>query len=100
MPKPGSMEIDFDISGTPATFTRNANTGRAELVVGGGTTLLADPAKLSTHFDFDTETSWECDVDGHHVEIVKDRARVMGGFRKSAYTVSVDDTVVASVDGY
>ena len=94
------MKIDFDIAGRPASFDRSAATGRAELVVADETTQLQDPLRFSTHFDFETEKTWDCEVDGHHVTIVKRRPRVVGGLRKSAYTVSVDEQVVATAEGH
>jgi hypothetical protein len=93
------MQIDFDIAGQPATFSRSATTGRAELLVDGAVTLLQDPMKFSTHFDLATEQSWVCDVAGHQVKVVKRRPQLVGGFRKNTFTISVDDAVVAAAEG-
>jgi hypothetical protein len=94
------MQILFDIAGRPATFHRNRTTGSAQLVVGDTTTQLQDPLRLSTHFDFDTEQTWDCQIDGHQVAIVKQRPQFVGGLRKNSFTVSVDERVVATAEGY
>jgi hypothetical protein len=38
-------------------------------------------------------------VDGHEIEIVKNRPRFFGGARANAYTISVDGIVVAEAAG-
>ena len=89
------MQLAFAVDGRPATFRRDPFMGKAELVVGDERVRLQSPWRFSTHFNFPTATSWRCAVGGHEVEVVMERPRVFGGFRKKAFTVRVDGTVVA-----
>jgi hypothetical protein len=93
------MQITFEIDGRIAEFTRSSTTGAAELHVGDDVVQLQHSTRLSTHFSFHKKQVWRCEVEHHTVEIAKVRPRWVGGLRDSAFTVSVDDQVVAEALG-
>lgn len=93
------MEIRFDVDGVPATFTRNAVTGRSILRVGDESFPVQSPWQLSTHFTFRTRTAWRLRVRDHDIEIVKVRPRVFGGARPNSVTVWLDGDLAAEATG-
>ncbi len=93
------MQIQFDVAGTPATFTRNPDTGLAELACGGETMRLQSPWNPLTHLSFSTTRQWERSIDGHAVVIAVTRPRMAGGLRDNAYAITVDGAVVAETTG-
>jgi hypothetical protein len=93
------MRLTFPIGATTAEFRRNAFSGRASLVVGDQVMTLQSPYRLDTHFQPKTKQAWTRTVDGHVVEIVKERPLVMGGMRTNTFSVRVDGIVVAKGEG-
>jgi hypothetical protein len=93
------VEIAFDVDGTSATFRRDAWLGRADLDFADATVCLQSPTRFSTHFSRETTRSWRERVGAHDVEIVMERPRVFGGFRRKRFTVRVDGSVVAQAIG-
>ena len=89
------MELSFDVDGTRATFRRNPETGRADLVVGEEVITLQSPFRLSTHFELRTKRAWRRQIRGHDVQIIRTRSRMMGGLRASTYAITVDGDLVA-----
>jgi hypothetical protein len=93
------MLIRFTVGDVPAEFRRNPVTGKAEMELGEDVVALQDPLRFSTHFQLKTAQSWTTSADGHEITIVKRRPRWVGGFRKNAFTVSVDGAAVAQASG-
>jgi hypothetical protein len=93
------MEIRFDVESVPATFTRNAMTGRSTLRMGEESFPVQSPWRLSTHFSFRTRTAWRIRARGHDIEIIKVRPQLFGGARPNAFTVLVDGHVVTESTG-
>jgi hypothetical protein len=89
------VQLDFEIDGVPATFRRSYWTGRGELSVRGEAETLQSPYRFWTHFHLRNRVAWRRRVNGHEVDIVKVRPRILGGWRANRFTVSVDNTVVA-----
>ncbi|MFN8027839.1 MAG: hypothetical protein U0W40_16215 [Acidimicrobiia bacterium] len=93
------MELRFDVDGSPAVFTRNDVTGRAELQVGDRKRVLQSPWRLSAHFSLRTRTVWREQIGDHVVEITKVRPRVYGGLQANSFVVDVDGQRVAEATG-
>lgn len=93
------MQLDFSVAGAPATFTRNPDTGLAELAWNGETQRLQSPWNPLTHVSFGTTRTWERTLGGQKVVISVTRPRMAGGLRDNAYTVTVDGAVVAEATG-
>jgi hypothetical protein len=94
-----AMKINFTAGDRAASFERHDMTGRAELRVGDEIVPLQSPFRLTTHFDFRTRAVWRHTIDGHDVEIARNRPRWFGGLRTSTYSVTVDGHVVATGTG-
>ena len=93
------MQIEFGVDGSPATFTRNPDTGLAELRWDGETTRLQSPWNPLTHVSFGTTRTWERTLGGHLVAISVTRPRMAGGLRDNTYAITVDGVVVAEATG-
>ena len=94
------MHIDFEVAGTPAEFDWNNMTGKAVLKSRGEETVLQDPRDPSTHFRASTTKTWQQDLGGHSVQIVKVRPLFFASFRQNRFTVSVDGAVVNESSGH
>jgi hypothetical protein len=88
------MELAFEVGGRHATFRRDPWMGSADLEVADEVVRLQSPLRLSTHFNRWTTRCWRQSFGGRQVEVVMQRPRVFGGFRKKTFTVRVDGTVV------
>jgi hypothetical protein len=93
------VELTFPVGDLSAQFRRNSFSGRASLVVGDQVMTLQSPYRLDTHFQLKSSQTWTRTVDGHVVEVVKERPVVMGGVRSNSYRVLVDGVVVAKGEG-
>jgi hypothetical protein len=93
------MHLEFNAGGAQAAFTRNPDTGLAELAWNGETQRLQSPWNPLTHVSFSTTRSWERTLGGQVVVISVTRPRMAGGLRDNTYTVAVDGTVVAEATG-
>ncbi|WP_426541713.1 hypothetical protein [Dapis sp. BLCC M126] len=93
------MNIQFEVNGTPAEFRWNNITGAADLRVGDETLKLQNPLSLTSQFSSSRERTWQHNIDGHEIEIVKLRPAILPGFRESQFTVKVDGKVVVEVKG-
>lgn len=93
------MVIDFRVDGAPARFIWSWWTGKTVLRVGDQTIQLQRPQGLGTHFEPARTRTWNREVDGHDVQIVKTKS-LIGPFGGNAYTISVDEIVVARASGF
>lgn len=93
------MQLDFAVAGAPASFTRNPDTGLAELRWNDETIRLQSPWNPLTHLSFGTTRTWERTLDGHAVVISVTRPRMAGGLRDNTYRISVDGAAVAEAVG-
>ena len=93
------MHLEFDVAGSPAAFTRNPDTGLAELQWGGDTQRLQSPWNPLTHLSLGTTRTWQRTLGGQAVVISVTRPRMAGGLRDNTYSVTVDGAVVAEATG-
>ena len=93
------MRIQFEVSGQSAEFYWSNWTGRTDLSVGGEKVVLQGVLEPSSHVRLGLTRAWRHVVDGQTIEIEKQRPRFFAGFRKNAFTVRVDDVVVAVRNG-
>jgi hypothetical protein len=84
------MEMSFIVGDSAVTFRRSAMTGRAELRIGDDRLMLQSPFSFATHISPRTRQVWHRSVDGHEVEIARQRKQWFGGLRKSTYSATVD----------
>lgn len=91
----GGMQVAFPIGERRAVFRLSAITGRADITVGPERFLLQSPFRPSAHVQIRPRRTWRRSVDGHEVEVVKQRPLLLGGFRPTKFTVLVDGVPVA-----
>jgi hypothetical protein len=94
------MEIDFEIDGAPARYSRNWFTGLATLSVAGKPVTLQSVWNPATHFSFPLKRSWTMTVQGHNVVIEKVRPLLLAGLRPQSYRITIDGVLVAETTGY
>jgi hypothetical protein len=94
------MEIGFSVGGVQAAFRRNHFTGKAVLMVGDDRQSLQNVLNPGTQYSLSNERKWQRQVNGHQIEIVKDRPMFLSALRPHSYTVLVDNQIVAERKGY
>ncbi|WP_114999012.1 hypothetical protein [Xanthomonas campestris] len=94
------MELNFKVGTIPAKLTRGWFFGGMKVITAGGVVWLQHPLSPSTHFSFQTKSSWEVEVEGQKVRVEKIRPLMMAGLRAQSYMVYVDGSLVASDQGY
>jgi hypothetical protein len=94
------MKMIFDVGESAARFHRDPFLGGAALVVDGQKTTLARLRDPTTHFTYELVTQWTVAQGGHTIEIVKTRARLLGGMRPATYVARVDGKEVSTARGF
>ena len=93
------MQIDFALDGHPASFHWDTVTGRADLTLDEKTLTLQNPTHIRAHFSLSARRSWRRAVNGHEIEIVKERPLLFAGFRPNRFKIFVDGMEVVSSIG-
>jgi hypothetical protein len=88
----GPTEIEFDVAGVPSRVSTTSD-GWVELRVGDDTVLLQSAAQELVRVR--TKKTWHVRLGEHDIDVV----RVSPLLRKSAFTISVDNMVVAEYPG-
>jgi hypothetical protein len=94
------MDITFKVGDATAAFYRNWFTGRAAITVADQIYKLQSPWNPMTHFGFRLTHVLEVDVPNHKIAVEKVRPLFFAGFRVNAYTILVDDQIVAEKTGF
>jgi len=94
-----SMQIEFEIDGEDAVFTRNSVTGRAELRVADGVLVLQSPWNPATHVTFNKTKRWCRRIRDREVVVEMLRPMFFAGVRPQKFRILVDGVSVAEQEG-